>query len=475
MAGYRNIIRFNYTNSKVEFFTILAKTSFKKFDLNYYSAIKEELLQVQEENKSDKPTTSRASEKKKSSYDNEYELYKDREALILIKKRENPNDPVLRYLPLEDSFDALITIHLMVGHNNTNEFLKLVKEKYAVPECYVDFILIACNVCCNKKKKEERERKSKQELNVPNDNKQEQKDDHDNVSTDQYNKDVRVEICDMTLYRIDGNFKFLLIYVDINTSFTLLRPLLLRCVQEIATEMLNIFSGFGPPKNLYVHDNDQYLFNEVLSFIYNNFCPESSMPDIKIFQMNLNSSVILNMLSSWMLSTGHKNWGIACHLFQWHLNNTVKGIYISKLCSVERRSNVARKTPYSSVFQNSIPLQTDVQKESVKRKRKRTDIVMWDDINAKKNEQENVSEDDINEWYKGKPAVVESYDITIIEEDDDDSNNICCVCDRQILKIATCQQCRRNIHAFCGEKPKHYENSKLLCFLCCKKQASLPL
>ncbi|XP_028168257.1 uncharacterized protein LOC114358480 isoform X3 [Ostrinia furnacalis] len=96
MAGYRNIIRFNYTNSKVEFFTILAKTSFKKFDLNYYSAIKEELLQVQEENKSDKPTTSRASEKKKSSYDNEYELYKDREALILIKKRENPNDPVLR-------------------------------------------------------------------------------------------------------------------------------------------------------------------------------------------------------------------------------------------------------------------------------------------------------------------------------------------------------------------------------------------
>lgn len=404
-------VQFHYGDSKAAYFQLIAQRHHhERLDRKSYCNIVNYLISQ------DDHVTGEVGLVERSSYYHKYELFAENDTHILIKKRDDPDDPVIRYLPLEDSFDFLIAVHMAVGHDKPEKFRKAVQEKYAVHESYVDFLLLTCNVCSEKRKR------------LENELKQESK---------QLNKKVRVEICDMG--RRDGQFKFLLIYSDVDTSYTLLRPLMLKCASEVATEMLNIFAGFGPPAEIRTHESDEAFFTEVLTII-NKFCPESQMPEVMTFKGKSNND-LLSLFDAWMAQTGHQNWGIACHLFQWSLNNTSTGIFISESNSLERSTKPLPETPFHNVIKSS-------HEVKLPEKRKREKIQQLD-----------------------KPKSIQN-DNTIVGDVDSliAADILCYVCERRILKAYTCCVCHHSVHLFCSHNALNSKSNRIeyTCFLCIK-------
>ena len=56
----------------------------------------------------------------------------------------------------------------------------------------------------------------------------------------------------------DGNYKYVLHYIEYLTKYHILRPLTSKCAEEVADELLNIFTDFGAPVVLQADNGGEF-------------------------------------------------------------------------------------------------------------------------------------------------------------------------------------------------------------------------
>ena len=101
----------------------------------------------------------------------------------------------------------------------------------------------------------------------------------------------------------DGDFKYIMVYQDHLTKWTVLRPLKTKRADEIAKNLVNIFCHFGSPLLLH-SDNGREFVNEVIHSLL-SLWPDCKMINGKARHSQSQGSVkrcnkdIENMLECW--------------------------------------------------------------------------------------------------------------------------------------------------------------------------------
>lgn len=226
---------------------------------------------------------------------NKYQIARDGDKDILILKPKGPYDPVIEVLSYNDSFDVLVDTHKMTGHGGPEKMSDMIKKHYSMPSQCAAIFTSVCNICQSVKEVP----KKKPAL--------------------QQNHKVYVDILDFRMCP-DGDFNYLLTYVNKKSGFTLLRPLMKANMiygDEAALELLNIFLNFGPPGAICVAHERYHFFKSLLDIT-------SLLCDCDIVICKRRKSVeaarVLRSLQEWMMNTHCPNWAIACRLLQWKIN-----------------------------------------------------------------------------------------------------------------------------------------------------------
>ena len=82
------------------------------------------------------------------------------------------------------------------------------------------------------------------------------------IVTSDVNRRAQVDCIDMQS-NPDGEYKYIMVYQDHLTKWTVLRPLKTKKAEEIAENLVNIFCHFGSPLILH-SDNGREFVNEVI-------------------------------------------------------------------------------------------------------------------------------------------------------------------------------------------------------------------
>lgn len=327
---------FDYTQSKAKFFQYVKNTPHKLLTRQQYT------VALRFHVRASKTTLNSELHQAEIYWDSADDEVSGKKPVLIMNRRihmsfsDSSPGPVVRYLPVEDTFDVLIKFHRLTHHGGLTQMINFASEKnYRTNVIYLEFILMSCNVCADS-------------------------DVHNYEPETDVNKQIvvgrsgrrgfnRVVILDVVNIRSlpGGNFKFLLIYVDSDTFYTLLRPLLIKCPFEVATELLKIISSFGLPNEFSVPAKSRKFFTEAVELLSSLGLQSEDTIQVKS-GLNGQSREIEQMFSQWMKRTGHQNWGLACHIYQWELNNEAPNLLALECFRGESGSS------YSTVFNDSL-------------------------------------------------------------------------------------------------------------------------
>ncbi|XP_048482488.1 KRAB-A domain-containing protein 2-like [Plutella xylostella] len=137
----------------------------------------------------------------------------------LILKKESPDCPTVRVIPVEEYYDVLSDIHRSCGHGGRDKIQYQIKDRFIIKGIVVKPI----------------------------------------ISRD-FNERGQVDLIDLQSAP-DGEFKWLLNYQDHSTKFIHLRPLCTKKASEVATELLKIFLEFGAPYILQSDNGKEFTAN----------------------------------------------------------------------------------------------------------------------------------------------------------------------------------------------------------------------
>lgn len=359
-------IPFNYIKAKADYLNIINHFNLKRvryyknerdFDRKWYEEVLKNLLQCEEYVKTHGGECLLVSPKHTCYH--QFELLRDSDGTThLIKRRRYPDDPVIKYLIIENSFDVFRDIHLQNNHCTRDEMRKIVRQKYEIRTIYIDSFVKCCNVC-NRKKTVKLEFRAKTERGY--------------VAKD---RTYHVDVLHMTPDP-DSNFKYILYFKDCFSSAIFLRPLMNKCYMEVASELLKIFMYIGPPvKNVIAGSASPRqcsvkFFNKSMQML--NTWGLQHKIEVEAGTRNVNVyEEIKKELKIWMDTTGSSNWALGCHTVQWKLNNRV-------IKHDSDSSLRGRRTPFEILFG-----QEPIQSSSNKKKTSSSDS---EEI-EKKNEQE---------------------------------------------------------------------------------------
>lgn len=226
----------------------------------------------------------------------------------LIKNTQNAN--IRYYLPIDEIYDVIDSAHATTGHGGRDRIKKETSKNYAnITTDIISVFLSMCEVCQLKKKKA----KSKCLVLKP-------------ILHTQSNTGSQIDLIDMQT-EPDGNFKFILVYLDHFTKFVMLKPLVTNRTEEVAYNVLDIFTIIGVPYILYSNNNQEFVNNIIgklkvlwpeLELIYGT--PKDSQS-----QESLNQD-IENMLATWMKDNDTKNWSECLRFIQFMKNRGMHDI-----------------------------------------------------------------------------------------------------------------------------------------------------
>ncbi|XP_054713612.1 KRAB-A domain-containing protein 2-like [Uloborus diversus] len=127
----------------------------------------------------------------------------------------------------------------------------------------------------------------------------------------------------------DGDFKFVFIYIDLQTCFSVLQPVRCKCSGEIVSHLLTVFSLLGPPQILHSSFDDQFL-----SVIVQEV--KQAWPDIVLVYASERYqelqevaenciSEINSLLNTWMSENNSNRWSHGLKFTQLRKNTKVVG------------------------------------------------------------------------------------------------------------------------------------------------------
>ena len=225
----------------------------------------------------------------------------------LIRKRKGLETEFKFIVCFEEVHQAISVAHSAVGHGGEKKTFKEGQKKWAnlTMQCCQMFISF-CIECQEKKKRRV----------------------HKGLVVKPVRSETIFSRCQIDLINFqtlpDGEFKYILTFINHFSKFCVLRPLTSKRAEEVANTLLPIFLTFGAPVILH-SDNGREFVNVVISEL-STLWPELKLvtgrprhPQSQGAVERLNG-VIQDKLKIWMHENKSSRWSVGVHFVQWQIN-----------------------------------------------------------------------------------------------------------------------------------------------------------
>ena len=358
----------------------------------------------------------------------------------LIVPLTGDNGAILYYVHSEELLDLINETHLRIGHGGRTRMEKELKRKYQnITKEIITMYLWLCKPCQTKLSNPKKGLVSKP------------------LIFKEFNSRCQVDLIGMQS-NPDGKYKFILSYQDHLTKLILLRALETKRAEEVAYQLLDIFTTIGAPSVLQ-SDNGREFVNQVICEL-KNMWPELKLVHGKTRYSQSQGSVeranqdVQNMMMTWMQTNESAHWAESLKFIQFMKNRCFhQGI---------------QQSPYEALFgcKAKVGLNTsNLPRETL------DNLVTEEDLENIEQEME----DAIN-------ATTSSANTsTVVAErpdqlrDNSKANRFCVVCEKECSAAHSCGSCGNNVHAICGianEADEGY-GGNITCRLCYNKQEIL--
>jgi hypothetical protein len=373
----------------------------------------------------------------------------------------NESNDILYYLTIEEMYDIIDSVHKSIGHGGMNKMYKELSKKYKnITQEVVKLFVDSCKTCQLKKPKK------KKHITVQP------------ILSQDLNSRGQVDLIDMQS-QPDEDFKFILVYQDHLTKFCFLKALKTKRMEEVAYNLLDIFTIIGAP-NILHSDNGREFCNQViteLSTLWSDIKlvhgrPRHSQSQGSVERANRD---IEEMLSGWLTDNKTTKWSQGLRFVQFMKNRSFhSGI---------------RRSPYEAVFGQPVRLGLKTTKipgniiNTINTEEDLTEVIKSIKINELAKFDDNINTNTLitspvisNE---DSPQQIESIELNRLRIEKESKNSStstlsCVVCQKETTGAHLCNICKQSVHSICGT-PSGEDGfgSEVICFLCSKSQTAI--
>lgn len=269
-------------------------------------------------------------------------LVQDKHKLIVPMKDKNV---VLYYVSDGKLYNLLKSTHISIGHGGRDRMIKELSKKYKnISRSDICTFLQMCETCQEKQKNIKKATVIKP------------------IICSEFNSRCQVDLIEFQLIS-NEKFKYIMIYQDNLTKFIVLRPLKHKLVEEVAYNLIDIFTLLGAPCIIQSsHGRD--FSNDVVN------CLRGLWPELKIVHGKPNHSQeneeqvkqdVTNMLITWMQDQKSSDWSEGLRFIQLMKNRTYhSGI---KMTSYEALFGTKIKVGLSEKMADNAALNIDSEED----------------------------------------------------------------------------------------------------------------
>ncbi|XP_026808717.1 SCAN domain-containing protein 3 isoform X1 [Rhopalosiphum maidis] len=230
-------------------------------------------------------------------------LVQDKHKLIVPMKDKSV---VLYYVSDGKLYDLLKSTHVSIGHGGRDRMIKELSKKYKnISRSDICTFLQMCEACQEKQKSIKKATVVKP------------------IICSEFNSRCQVDLIEFQMFS-NEKFKYIMIYQDYLTKFVVLRPLEHKLIEEVAYNLIDIFTLLGAPCIIQsAHGRD--FSNDIVN------CLRSLWPELKIVHGKPNHSQeneeqvkqdIKSMLITWMQDQKSSHWSEGLRFIQLTKNRT---------------------------------------------------------------------------------------------------------------------------------------------------------
>lgn len=224
----------------------------------------------------------------------------------LIKPIIENDSNVLYYVTVDELFDVIQTAHLAVRHGGRNKIMAELKAKYC--NVTTEAVMTYLSLCKNRQIKQCNPKIGF--VTKP-------------ILHSALNSRAQIDIIDMQSQDYN-NYRYILNYQDHYTKFIILKPLKTRMAEEIALNLIDIYTTFGAPAILQSDDCHEFV-NSIITNI------NKMWGDIKIVQgkprehqthgsIERANKEVKEILASWMADNKSNDWPMGLKFVQFKKN-----------------------------------------------------------------------------------------------------------------------------------------------------------
>ncbi|XP_022194657.2 KRAB-A domain-containing protein 2-like [Nilaparvata lugens] len=371
------------------------------------------------------------------------------------------------YIHDYDLFSILHETHSSIGHGGRDRMLKEINNKYKnVTRHDIELYNSLCELCQKKQKG------SKKGLVVKP------------IISSEFNSRCQVDLIDFQS-QPDRDFKFIMVYQDHLTKFVILKPLKTKTAEEVAYNLVDIFTMIGAPSILQ-SDNGREFSNKIVSSL-KGYWPLLKIVHGKPRHSQSQGSVeranqdIENMLSTWMQDEQTNHWS--------------EGLKFVQLMKNRAFHSGIKRTPYEALFgckvkvgltTSSLPqeiLDTILSEEDLERVTNDLKTSLGDsphnmDTDAMSSSEKNDTASEAEHVHN--KHTTDETNLTTNDEIPSDTQNTCNICSLSVNEKHRCAMCLCDIHISCGNLVQVNKDNNddsvgnteetLLRPLCCSKE-----
>jgi len=220
----------------------------------------------------------------------------------LIFPVESGSEDIRYYVCNDELFDIIHAAHIETGHGGRDRINHMLKKKFK--NINVEAINVYLKMCETCQKKHSMPKKG---LIVKP------------ILHNEMNSRCQIDLIDMQS-NPDNGFKYIMVYQDHLTKFVIIRPLRCKRAEEIAYQLLDIFTLFGAPSILH-SDNGREFVNKIVTSVCEMW-PQVKIVHGKARHSQSQGSVeranqdIESMIATWMETNHNAKWSESLRFVQ---------------------------------------------------------------------------------------------------------------------------------------------------------------
>ncbi|XP_022162759.1 KRAB-A domain-containing protein 2-like [Myzus persicae] len=227
----------------------------------------------------------------------------------LIKPIVDNESDVLYYVTVDELFEVIHTAHLAVGHGGRNRMMAVLKTKYC--NVTTEAVMAYLGLCSNCQVKQSNPKRGL--VTKP-------------ILHSAFNSRAQIDLIDMQSQNYN-NYRYIMNYQDHLTKFVILKPLKTKRAEEIALNLIDIYTIFGAPAILH-SDNGREFVNSIITNLNEMWGdvkivhgkPRHSQTQGSIERANRD---VEEILASWMADNKSKDWPMALKFVQFQKNRAL--------------------------------------------------------------------------------------------------------------------------------------------------------